>query len=151
VQLRSSDPPSGVPEERTLVSVDLSAPGATATDAQLGPDPQLIGNVGQPNVVDSGATISLNDPWRYRIPAGCGAKILGVINGVLWETDDLAEGQSLPPQWQKVAQDAGDVVVEVTLSAEPAKLVASANGLAVAYRPSTRDRNAVPCASPVTR
>jgi hypothetical protein len=42
---------------------------------------------GWPRRRDPGAGSSLKDPWRYRIPAGCGAKILGVINGVLWETD----------------------------------------------------------------
>jgi len=42
VQLDASAPPPGAPEERTIVSVDLSAPGSTATDDQIGFDPELV-------------------------------------------------------------------------------------------------------------
>jgi hypothetical protein len=39
VQLNATDPPPGAPKERTVVDVDLSAPGSTASAAQLHPDP----------------------------------------------------------------------------------------------------------------
>jgi len=148
VQLGASDPPRGVPEERTLVSVDLSSPGTVAADTQIGADPKLVGEVDRLGIVGTGATVSLNDPWRYRIPAGCGAKVLGIVNGVLWETDGLGDTPTLPPEWHAIADVAGDAVVEVTLAAAPPKLMASANGLTLTYRSSALDRAAVPCASP---
>jgi hypothetical protein len=42
VQLGPDDPPSGVPEERTLVDADLRAAGSAARDDQIGPDPELL-------------------------------------------------------------------------------------------------------------
>lgn len=41
IQLGVDDPPAGVPEERTLVDVDLSQPGAVAGPGDVGGDPSL--------------------------------------------------------------------------------------------------------------
>lgn len=50
IQLDADGPPRGVPEERTVVTADLRSPGAVATADQVGPDPELVGEVprGQP-------------------------------------------------------------------------------------------------------
>jgi hypothetical protein len=48
IQLRATDPPRGVPEERTLVDADLSQPGAVATADQIRFDPTLFAAAGQP-------------------------------------------------------------------------------------------------------
>jgi hypothetical protein len=42
VQLGPDDPPSGVPEERTLVDVDLRSPGSTAQDDEIHVDEELV-------------------------------------------------------------------------------------------------------------
>ncbi len=42
IQLDADDPPGGAPGERTLIDADLSEPGATASDAEIGDDPQLF-------------------------------------------------------------------------------------------------------------
>ena len=47
VQLGPDDPPSGVPEERTLVDVDLRSPGSTARDDEIHLDEELIGQPAQ--------------------------------------------------------------------------------------------------------
>ncbi len=43
IQLDADDPPPGAPEERTVVSVDLSKPGAVAGPGDIGFDPSLPG------------------------------------------------------------------------------------------------------------
>ena len=42
LQLRATDPPPGAPEERTLVTTDLSAPGSIATNDQITTGPSLV-------------------------------------------------------------------------------------------------------------
>jgi hypothetical protein len=42
VQLGPDDPPAGVPEERTVVDVDLRAPGSTARDEEIHLDEDLV-------------------------------------------------------------------------------------------------------------
>lgn len=140
MQLGAEDPPVGAPEERTLVGVDLSAPGSTAADAELGTDPALMNADGR-NWVASGGTISIGDSWPYRFPADCGARVLGVVNGVLWETTEVAAGE-LPGPWQSLIDADGVITVEIVLGDTPPSLVASANGASITYAPSTADRAA---------
>ncbi|MEM8618958.1 MAG: hypothetical protein AAGF73_04485 [Actinomycetota bacterium] len=42
IQLGPEDPPGGAPLERTLIAVDLSTPGSSALDGQIGPDPARL-------------------------------------------------------------------------------------------------------------
>lgn len=91
VQLSSSDPPPGVPEERTVVDVDLSAPGATATDEQIHLDPDAglqeaaFLEDGAAGVPDAGARYV----WRPR--PECRGVVVGPFAGTLWR---LADGEA---------------------------------------------------------
>ena len=93
VQLGADDPPPGAPEERTVVDVDLSAPGSTATDEQLhldpnaGPQPGLLIEDGYERMPDSGARYV----WHPR--PQCTGVVIGPIDGTLWR---LADGEA---QW----------------------------------------------------
>ena len=91
VQLAASDPPPGAPEERTVVDVDLSAPGSTATDGQLHPDPEagpqqgpLIED-GYERMPEAGARYV----WHPR--PQCSGIVLGPFDGTLWR---LADGEA---------------------------------------------------------
>lgn len=91
VQLDATDPPPGAPEERTVVDVDLSAPGSSATDDQLHPDPAagpqpgpLIED-GYDQMPDQGARYV----WHPRLQ--CSGVVIGPIDGTLWR---LADGEA---------------------------------------------------------
>lgn len=64
VQLNAEDPPLGVPEERTLVAVDLSDPGSTATDEQIGLDAALVDASDDGTIATSGDIIEVGYPSR---------------------------------------------------------------------------------------
>ena len=142
IQLGAEDPPSGVPEERTLVDADLRSPGAVATHDQIGPDPDLTARSEEPSIVSSGATIEPGYPWRYRMDVSCGIAKLGEVNGIVWITaqDDV------PPQWTGSVE--GDrLVVDLLLDQESATLAATAEGHTVTYEPAPIRTSPDPCAS----
>lgn len=91
VQLGAADPPPGVPEERTVVDVDLSAPGATATDAQIhldldaGPQPGPLLEDGDARAPEPGARYV----WRPR--PECRGVVVGPFARTLWR---LADGEA---------------------------------------------------------
>jgi hypothetical protein len=90
VQLDADDP---APEERTVVDVDLSAPGATATDEQIhldpdaGPQPGPLLEDGDARAPEPGARYV----WRPR--PECRGVVVGPFAGTLWR---LADGEA---QW----------------------------------------------------
>lgn len=103
VQLGAQPPPPGAPEERTVVEVDLSAPGARATDEQLHPDPQAGPQPG-PLVEDGHDGMPVNGSryvWRPR--PQCPGVVIGPIDGTLWR---LADGEA---EW--TAADGHDVTI----------------------------------------
>jgi hypothetical protein len=71
IQVGATDPPAGVPEERTLVTVDLSASGSTATDDQIGTDPALLEAVDDGYVIGAGGIIEPGFPASYRLDFQC--------------------------------------------------------------------------------
>lgn len=91
VQLGPDDPPPGAPQERTVVDVDLSPPGATATDEQLrrdpdaGPQPGPLLQEGDPRAPEPGARFV----WRSR--PQCEGVVVGPFAGTLWR---LADGEA---------------------------------------------------------
>ena len=91
VQLGADDPPPGAPAERTVVDVDLSAPGSLATDAQLhldpaaGPQPGPLIEDGYDQMPDQGARYV----WTPR--PQCSGVVIGPIDGTLWR---LADGEA---------------------------------------------------------
>ncbi|MBC7290626.1 MAG: hypothetical protein H5T83_04710 [Actinotalea sp.] len=91
VQLDADDPPPGAPQERTVVDVDLSVPGATATDEQIhldpdaGPQPGPLLEDGDTRAPEPGARYV----WRPR--PECHGVVVGPFAGTLWR---LADGEA---------------------------------------------------------
>lgn len=96
VQLDADDPPPGAPEERTMVDVDLSAPGSRATDDQLHGDPQA-GHQPGPLVEDDHQGRPANGSRYVWTPRPrCSGVVIGPIDATLWR---LADGEA---QWAEV-------------------------------------------------
>ena len=96
VQLDADDPPPGAPEERTVVDVDLSAPGTRAADEQLHGDPQAGFQPG-PLVEDGHEGLPANGSryaWNPR--PQCSGVVIGPIDETLWR---LADGEA---EWTEV-------------------------------------------------
>jgi hypothetical protein len=142
VQLGSEDPPPGAPEERTLVHVDLRPPGSTASDAEIGPDPELIAASEEPQVVRSGVTIDEGSGWRYELAVTCGVRRLGEVNGLVWQTTT----RDVPPEWASKVQ--GDhLVVDIELHVASKTITATAGGATLTYEPAPSGTPADPCAN----
>lgn len=134
VQLNAEDPPAGVPEERTIVDVDLRGAGAEATDAQIHPDQELLD---QPEryVVGAGAFIEPDYAAYFDLDLSCPIGIFGPINDVLWRAETEGLDATPPAAWVAIAD--GDIVeVELLLQTSPARLSLTANGHAERYVPS---------------
>lgn len=133
IQLGPDDPPPGVPEERTVVDVDLSQPGSVAGPGDIGQDPGLP----EPQYVESGDFIETGFPQPYQFYVHCGIEWLGEFNGYSWRTD-----ASMPPEWlEKGGElfDAGETIdVNITLfeGSQP-RVAAEVNGAIVTYEPSS--------------
>jgi len=136
IQLGADDPPAGAPEERTLVDVDLSLPGAVAGPGEVHPDPSLP----EPFVLEPGSIIEPDVEYPYRLYVHCGIEWLGSFNNVTWRAD-LPDGSlgGVPPEWES-AMSAGRLTVELSIilrtDPEPT-ITATANGYMVTYRPTT--------------
>jgi hypothetical protein len=137
IQLGPEDPPGGAPEERTIVEVDLSAPGAVAPDGAVHPAEAVPVDP----FVPPGGFIEPGFPAPYRIFVHCGIEWLGTLNDVAWRTDVPAEDPEwIPDAWRAVIGDDQSVELEVRLeTGPPARLTATANGHAVEYAPTTED------------
>jgi hypothetical protein len=91
VQLDAADPPPGAPEERTVVEVDLSAPGSRATDDQLHGDPQAGPQPGA-LVEDGHQGMPANGSRYVWTPRPqCSGVVIGPIDATLWR---LADGEA---------------------------------------------------------
>lgn len=89
IQLEARDPYPGTVEERTVVDVDLSAPGSTATDEQLHLDPTLAIPAEPPLVTDGDALLG-DEAVRYVYghDPGCEVPTLGPLDGSTWRLAD---------------------------------------------------------------
>lgn len=89
VQLKPHDPTPGTAEERTVVDVDLSAPGSTATDEQLHLDPTLR-RPAVPPLVTHGDALLGDEAMRYvyRDDPRCTVPTLGPLGGSVWRLVD---------------------------------------------------------------
>jgi len=141
VQLGSEEPPPGAPEERTVVRVDLSRAGSTASAASVGFDPVLLArsDVGTPTLLGSGSITGLGGRRTYAFQAACGARVLGILNGVLWESDEVPATGELPAAWVGAVGPDGVITVTVALVEDGPTVVAGAGGTSIAYRPSSAD------------
>ena len=137
IQLRAEDPPGGVPEERTIVEVDLSAPGAVARPDQVHPDTTAP----EPNVNVSGAVIEPGYEARYRMSVHCGIEWLGELNSIAWQTDvPYRSVDFVPPEWESTVgpDEQIELVLLMELGAAPT-ITATANGHAVVYRATAEE------------
>lgn len=90
------DPSSGYPGAGTTVGVDLSAPGASATDAQVAPDPAPPADAEVPAVVVDGHPTMPPSGARYvwHPRPACPGVVIGPFDGSLWRLADRE------PDWQ---------------------------------------------------
>lgn len=137
IQLGAEDSPAGAPEERTLVEVDLSRPGAVAGLDDVHGDPSLP----EPSVLESGAGIEPGYPVPYRMYIHCGIEWLGILNDVAWRADPAQRDlQNVPPQWEPIVDAGLTLDVSVLLETDPEPVIeATANGHTVIYRPSAEE------------
>ncbi len=133
VQLDADDPPSGVPEERTTVNVDLRPAGSTASAADL-----VVGFLSEDSIVPSlfepGLFIELDHPWVVLVDLACSVDVLGPLNQTMWRATDEGLSVGPPAAWAQAAND-GLVEAELLLTTSPTHLAVTANGVTVAYEP----------------
>ena len=135
IQLGADDPPSGVPEERTLVDVDLSKPGAVAAPGDVHGDPSLP----EPVINESGTIVEPGYPAPYRLTVHCGVEWLGYVNDIAWRTD-ATSGFDVPPEWEPAVDDSEFIDLSILLQTDPGPIIeATANGHTIVYRPVTED------------
>lgn len=134
VQLDADDPPGGAPEERTVVAVDLSAPGSTAEDGEIGPDPEAV-EPEEAYRVEPGGVLESGFPALLSVDLACDLTVIGPFNGVAFAADEPVVPP--PSEWVAAAGDEGRLDVEVLVEGEPARLTVTAAGRSVAYSPTT--------------
>lgn len=136
IQLGASDPSRGFPEERTIVDVDLSQPGAVAGPEDIHTDPSLFEP--EPFVFESGDFVEPGFPFPYRFFVHCGTEWLGRLNEVAWRTDVPAD--YIPPEWQPLTDADQYIEVSTVLHTDPEPwLEATANNHTVIYHPTADD------------
>jgi hypothetical protein len=137
IQLGADDPPAGAPEERTLVDVDLSRPGAVAGPGDVHPDPALP----EPFMLESGSVIEPDVENPYRLFVHCGIEWLGRLNYVAWRTDvPAAVPDFIPPEWQTGVDASQAIELSIILRTGPEPVIeATANGHTVMYRATAED------------
>lgn len=136
IQLRATDPPSGVPEERTVVSVDLRDPQSVASRDEFGTDPALTEQIDRGYVVTAGGVMEVGYPATYDLDLSCGFATVGPLNGIVWQADNDELGNAdPPPSWTDAADD-GIVEIELFMSDEPATLTLIAGGHTESYSPA---------------
>ncbi len=139
VQLRADDPPAGVPEERTLVSVDLTPPGSTAADDEIGPDPALVNAVDRGYVVTAGGVLEPGFGAVYDLDLACDFALLGPFNGVVWQAESEGLGPDNPPSgWLDAASD-GVLETQLLLAEDPPLLTVMAGGHHETYVPAAAE------------
>lgn len=136
IQLNATDPPGGVPEERTVVDVDLRSPGSVATADQIGFDPDLVDTVDRGYVVTAGGVVESGFPAVYDLDLACPFEVLGPFNGVTWQAVTSGLAAAPPSAWLAVAEE-GIVEVELLLEESPARLSITANGHTERYEPTS--------------
>jgi hypothetical protein len=136
VQLSASDPPSGVPEERTVVDAVLSEPGSIATDDQIGGDVALVEQSDRGYVIGPGGIVEPGFPAAFEFDLTCPVDVVGPINGVLWQNADQDRGPIVDPAWAAISAVGNVVFVEVLVETDPARMSLTANGVTESYIPA---------------
>jgi hypothetical protein len=133
LQLDADDPPEGAPEERTVVTADLSAPGSIAMPDEIGADANLLDPDGGYRVEPDGI-LEPGFPAALRVDPACDLTVIGPFNGVAFAADEPVV--PTPDEWVAAAGDGG-LDLDLLLEAEPARMTVSAGGRAVSYSPTT--------------
>jgi len=131
LQLNETDPPRGVPEERTTVEVDLRPSGATLEPgdlvvATLGTTPQ------RPQRFTPGFVIETGFPWTLLIDLDCSVDVIGPLNATMWRATDPDLINGPPAQWEEDA-DGRMADAEFLLTTNPPSLTITVGGLTVPY------------------
>lgn len=134
VQLRATEPPRGVPEERTLVAVDLSAPGSEAAIDEIGFDPSLVDR-GPGSLAETYPFPG--EPVVWDLTLVCPGYV-GDVWDFSWTNDDTA----WPSEWLAEA-DGGVLRVEIVLDVDPPVLTVTAGGVSREYFPVALGDNCV--------
>lgn len=137
LQLGASEPPPGVPEERTMVEADLTEPGAVADPEDLR-QATIEDLDSEPGLLQPGDIAEPGFPMPYKLYVHCGADWLGPLNDVMWRTDEIEPGQ-VPDAWADAVDDTEHIVLTVEIDTEPARLTAEAGGHTVIYEPTNED------------
>ncbi len=102
------------------------------------------------SVLSADGSLPLGRPFLLEVGTLCGVAVLGLpINGQFWRTDEAngTTGGWMPQEWaDSLGPGQQLILIEVLLSADRAKLTASAAGRSVSYRPVTDDNPAALCA-----
>lgn len=128
------DPERAVREERTIVEVDLSRPGATAGPGEVHAD----NSEPEPRYVEPGDIIEPGYPATYRQSSHCGLEWLGPLNDVSWRTPEAEGSDWIPVAW-KPAIENELVTLRILMTADPPQLRATANGHSVTYEATPED------------
>jgi hypothetical protein len=138
IQLHATDPPAGVPEERTMVTVDLSAPGSTAADDQIGTDPALFDAADEGYAIEAGGIVEPGFPANYRLDLDCNFEVIGPINGVVWSAEAAGISSPVNRAWINAGDADGTLLVEILLIENPPRVTLTANGHTESYGPAPR-------------
>ena len=129
IQLDADGPPGGAPEERTVVNVDLTPPGAVAGPEDFGPAPVTP----DPGVILSGDILEPGFPRLYRLNTHCGIEWLGEFNDVTWRAEE--PGGAVPSEWES-ALEGETILLSIVLQVEDPLIVATASGYSMVYFPT---------------
>jgi hypothetical protein len=99
-------------------------------------DPALL----EPFVLEPGSVIEPGFEYPYRFYVHCGIEWLGPFNDIAWraELPDQSAG-GVPPEWPVPGAEQ-TIEVSIILRTDPEPVIeATANGHAIAYRPTAEE------------
>lgn len=143
VQPEARDPYPGTADERTVVDVDLSAPGSSATDEQIGLDPGLTTPGPGAGAARPGDLVEVGYPFTLAVPIAPGAAepvCLGELNEVSWVA---AAPTDWPPEWKDEAQEGGgELILEALMQEGPSpSLVLEHAGIEMEFAVATGEQS----------
>jgi hypothetical protein len=133
IQLSGDDPQGVARRARTIVEVDLSAPGSVAAPGEVHPDEAVVDP--GPRTVRPGGIAEPGFEPLFAFPVDCGVEWLGPLNDVWWRTaDPEATGGRLPAAWADAVED-GELTAVISMHTGPASLDVTVGTRTVTYVP----------------
>lgn len=129
IQLGPEGPPAGVPQEVTVVHVQLVTPGSTARPSEI-----TRGEPAHEEPPGPGLVVEPGFVSPYRQSTHCGLEWLGPINHLMWRTGSARGVDWMPVEWRDGVEDDA-LTLEVLLDdrRQPPVIDATAGGLTVTY------------------